>query len=162
MQKVALIALMAAALVIGGCAASDNANSSGNSNETTVIERTVEVQPEPREGDYGSDAYLDGLYDECEAGDAVACEDLYMESPVGSEYEAYGLEQPWETSDNEPELSPSDQAGLDETQCTMEVATEGKSQEEIETLTDELVDELMEAPEGTSFVDLLNDRGYYC
>lgn len=44
-------------------------------------------------GDYGSDSYLDDLYDACEAGDAAACEDLYLESPVDSEYEAFAIEQ---------------------------------------------------------------------
>ncbi len=41
---------------------------------------------------YGDDPYLDGLYDECEAGDFGACRTLYMETPVGSEYEAAGRE----------------------------------------------------------------------
>lgn len=39
---------------------------------------------------YGDDAQLDRLWDSCAAGDALACDDLYLESPVGSEYEAYG------------------------------------------------------------------------
>lgn len=39
---------------------------------------------------YGEDAALDALWDKCEAGDANACDDLYMESPFGSEYEEFG------------------------------------------------------------------------
>lgn len=39
---------------------------------------------------YGDDAYLDGLWDACADGDGVACDDLYWESPIGSEYEDYG------------------------------------------------------------------------
>lgn len=39
---------------------------------------------------YGDDSYLDGLYDDCEAGDDTACDDLYYESPIGSEYEDFG------------------------------------------------------------------------
>lgn len=39
---------------------------------------------------YGDDAYLDGLWDACEAGDWAACDALYSESPLGSEYEAFG------------------------------------------------------------------------
>ncbi|WP_152188715.1 hypothetical protein [Georgenia satyanarayanai] len=39
---------------------------------------------------YGEDAELDRLWDACAAGDALACDDLYLESPVGSEYEEYG------------------------------------------------------------------------
>ncbi|WP_084106048.1 DUF4190 domain-containing protein [Demequina sp. NBRC 110056] len=42
------------------------------------------------EATYGSDAYLDGLWDACEAGDDTACDDLYAESPFGSGYEAFG------------------------------------------------------------------------
>ena len=41
-------------------------------------------------GDYGSDPYLDRLWDECAAGDFVSCDDLYDESPVGSDYEYFG------------------------------------------------------------------------
>ncbi len=40
--------------------------------------------------DYGEDARLDLLYDECEAGDLLACDYLYDVSPVGSAYEAFG------------------------------------------------------------------------
>jgi hypothetical protein len=39
---------------------------------------------------YGDDAYLDGLWDDCTAGDWDACDLLYSDSPVGSEYETYG------------------------------------------------------------------------
>jgi hypothetical protein len=39
---------------------------------------------------YGDDAYLDGLWDACAAGDMVACDDLYMDSPFDSEYERFG------------------------------------------------------------------------
>ncbi len=39
---------------------------------------------------YGDDAYLDGLWDDCAAGDMTACDALYQESPAGSEYEQFG------------------------------------------------------------------------
>lgn len=39
---------------------------------------------------YGDDEYLDGLWDECAAGDLAACDALYTESPVGSEYGLFG------------------------------------------------------------------------
>jgi hypothetical protein len=39
---------------------------------------------------YGDDPALDALWDACEAGDAQACDDLYMDSPLGSEYEEFG------------------------------------------------------------------------
>lgn len=39
---------------------------------------------------YGEDATLDALWDRCEDGDMVACDDLFRESPVDSEYEEFG------------------------------------------------------------------------
>ena len=41
-------------------------------------------------GNYGDDPYLDSLYDQCADGDNQACDDLFLESPGGSEYEAFG------------------------------------------------------------------------
>ena len=41
-------------------------------------------------GKYGSDDALDRLYDLCDGGDMAACDQLYMESPLGSEYEEFG------------------------------------------------------------------------
>ena len=43
-------------------------------------------------GTYGSDPRLDALHDDCVDGDDEACEDLYLESPVGSEYESVAIE----------------------------------------------------------------------
>lgn len=39
---------------------------------------------------YGDDPQLDALWDACEAGDGQACDDLYFQSPIGSEYERFG------------------------------------------------------------------------
>jgi hypothetical protein len=39
---------------------------------------------------YGDDAALDQLWDQCEAGDMLACDDLYRGSIFGSEYEEFG------------------------------------------------------------------------
>lgn len=39
---------------------------------------------------YGDDPFLDDLYDECDGGDDNACDDLYLQSPLGSEYEEFG------------------------------------------------------------------------
>ena len=50
--------------------------------------------PEPEAAtelaDYGTDAALDRLADDCEAEDFGACDDLYQQSPLGSTYEPYG------------------------------------------------------------------------
>ena len=39
---------------------------------------------------YGDDPELDALYDACADGDGRACDDLYYQSPFGSEYEEFG------------------------------------------------------------------------
>jgi len=49
------------------------------------------VDPSNTSGNnYGDNAYLDGLWDSCTAEDWQACDDLYLQSDVGSGYEAYG------------------------------------------------------------------------
>ena len=40
--------------------------------------------------DYGDDPYLDGLYESCEQGSMSACDTLYSEAPLDSNYEAFG------------------------------------------------------------------------
>jgi len=39
---------------------------------------------------YGDDPALDALWDACEGGDGEACDDLFFQSPIGSEYEEFG------------------------------------------------------------------------
>lgn len=39
---------------------------------------------------YGDDPDLDALWDDCDAGDDFACDDLYVRSPIGSDYESFG------------------------------------------------------------------------
>lgn len=39
---------------------------------------------------YGEDDDLDALWNACEAGSGSACDDLFLQSPLGSEYEAFG------------------------------------------------------------------------
>ena len=39
---------------------------------------------------YGTDPALDVLWDACSGGDWQACDDLFWDAPVGSEYETYG------------------------------------------------------------------------
>ena len=40
---------------------------------------------------YGDDNYLDDLYDYCADGDDWACQLLWEESPIDSEYESFAL-----------------------------------------------------------------------
>ena len=41
-------------------------------------------------GSLGSDSTFDALTSDCESGDLQACDDLFGQTPVGSDYEAYG------------------------------------------------------------------------
>jgi len=41
-------------------------------------------------GEYGSDSYLDGLWDGCSNGDFQACDDLYFAAPANTGYRDYG------------------------------------------------------------------------
>ena len=59
-------------------------DTTGDSSDTTDTTGT------PSEGSYGSDPELDELYDSCEDGDYAACDQLYLDSPSGSEYEDFG------------------------------------------------------------------------
>lgn len=61
-------------------------------------EPTIEPEPEPEPErnagpNLGNDPYLNGLVDECARGDADACDSLFWESPIGSDYETWALEQ---------------------------------------------------------------------
>ena len=39
---------------------------------------------------YGDDRVLDLLWDQCETGNSQACDALYRDAPIGSDYELYG------------------------------------------------------------------------
>jgi hypothetical protein len=41
-------------------------------------------------GRYGTDPDLDALWDACDAGDGAACDDLYFQSEIDTEYEEFG------------------------------------------------------------------------
>lgn len=60
-----------------------------------------EPEPDAPRGTYGSDAVLDRLQDRCADGDMDACDDLYWDSPLGSEYESYAQEQRYGVASNE-------------------------------------------------------------
>ncbi len=48
---------------------------------------------------FGDDNRLDFLYTQCEAGDGRACDRLWTDAPIGSEYEQFGV-----TCGNRPDL----------------------------------------------------------
>lgn len=98
MYRLLTLVVLAAFMVVG-CSqeqsATDGASQpSGNSGNAQPME-------------YGSDPYFDGLYDRCEGGDAAACEALYLESPVGSEYETFAIEQGGNDFSSEEDTPPS-------------------------------------------------------
>lgn len=41
--------------------------------------------------EYGDNPVLDALWDDCEAGDGLACDDLFFSSGTGTAYETFGL-----------------------------------------------------------------------
>lgn len=45
------------------------------------------VIPQPRT--YGDDAALDALWDQCQAGSGLACDQLFDQAPIGSDYEQF-------------------------------------------------------------------------
>ncbi|MGH9138242.1 MAG: hypothetical protein ACRD0G_14535, partial [Acidimicrobiales bacterium] len=56
---------------------------------TTEIGEPTTGEPVPPEG-LGTDPELDALAQSCYAGDMDACDDLYFESEMGSDYQVYG------------------------------------------------------------------------
>ena len=56
--------------------------------DTTAASGAVPPAEDP--GDLGDDAELDALAQDCFDGDFSACDQLFFESPVDSDYEAYG------------------------------------------------------------------------
>jgi hypothetical protein len=58
----------------------------GGDSTTTTTEKSGDSTGD---GTYGSDPTLDALYDKCADGDYQACDDLYRDSPTGSEYEEF-------------------------------------------------------------------------
>jgi hypothetical protein len=43
----------------------------------------------PQPAAYGDDAVLDGLWDQCQAGSGLACDQLFDAAPIGSAYEEF-------------------------------------------------------------------------
>ena len=53
--------------------------------------RGCQIPMDGRSMNYGDNAYLDNLYDQCADGNDQACNDLYFQSFAGSEYEEFAL-----------------------------------------------------------------------
>lgn len=68
----------------------DPADFGGSTDDTTDTTEGSDDGGDGGDGSYGSDPELDDLYDACADGDFQACDDLYLQSPAGSEYEEFG------------------------------------------------------------------------
>lgn len=100
MRTITLI-LLALTLALTACAAPSSVDEDAirdeireeveaeNEIEAEVITNEPEPEPEPEPGTYGSDPVLDRLQDECADGNERSCLDLFWDSPIDSEYEAY-------------------------------------------------------------------------
>ena len=108
-QLAAAIAAAVAALILTACGDAGGANDAASVSRPSAQTPAAPAAPQPAAPaprptpppppapapaaepfTYGDDPYLDRLWDDCSAGDMLACEDLYWESPVGSEYEDFG------------------------------------------------------------------------
>lgn len=57
----------------------------------TVFESGLADDPSGSDAnDYGDDPELDTLWDQCAGGDLAACDSLWFDAPLGSEYESFG------------------------------------------------------------------------
>ena len=67
-------------------------DSCGNRNEPSgwCVEVYASGGSSSSSSETGGNSYLDQLWRECDSGDFQSCDDLYSESPSGSEYEAFG------------------------------------------------------------------------
>lgn len=66
----------------------DTTTTAADTTDTTAASGDVPPAEEP--GDLGDDPELDALAQDCFDGDFGACDQLFFDSPVDSDYEAYG------------------------------------------------------------------------
>lgn len=104
-----VVGILFATGVFGG-EGDDGAESRESTRETaTETETATEPEPDPSTSDlptlpgedpttdsvsagaYGSDRELDMLYDQCQSGMMASCDELFISSPVGSEYEEFAM-----------------------------------------------------------------------
>src|SRR5689334_1205845 len=91
-------------LLLAGCGSGDDSSGGGSGGDDRSDEPAATTEAEdsgesPFEADaedpesvddYGTDDALDQLTDDCADGDFAACDDLYGQSDLGSDYETYG------------------------------------------------------------------------
>lgn len=93
MRKKALIAALA--VVLAACGGTDDTPAAPEPTPAPAPAPAPppDVTPEPEKDPdtYGDDPVLDRLWDRCADGQIDACDELYWDSPLGSDYEAYAL-----------------------------------------------------------------------
>ena len=93
---------IAAFLVIGLVFGGDDAVDEPAAPTATAPAPQPEPEPTGPPMDLGDDEYLDQLWAMCAADNYDACDDLFWESPLGSEYEAFAMERLDELDEQRP------------------------------------------------------------
>jgi hypothetical protein len=98
------MSLIASAALDGEDAGKLDDTMSAAADECGVSEDAFDDQFDSDAFAYGDDPELDALYDSCAGGDGAACDDLYLNSAAGSEYEQFAgtCGDRFEYSDTEP------------------------------------------------------------
>ncbi len=76
--------------IVDECNIDEAALTGGGGTTDTTDGTTDTTEITGADGTYGSDPALDALYDSCADGDFAACDQLYLDSDAGSEYETFG------------------------------------------------------------------------
>jgi hypothetical protein len=74
----------------GGSTTTSGPETTTTTEASAVTTGSANNLPDPEPVPGGTDAQLNELAQQCHDGDMQACDDLYTESEIGSEYEAYG------------------------------------------------------------------------
>jgi hypothetical protein len=85
-----LVALGVGTILFGAWLEHETQAAPKDKTETTVSEPSISEEELPDIYTLGDDADLDVLWKECDQGQWLSCDDLYLDSPVGSEYEYFG------------------------------------------------------------------------
>jgi hypothetical protein len=89
-RAVLLVAVALGLALAAGCGGGDD-TSAGTTTTLPATSTTLSLDDyEPTLPPRGSDVILNQLAEKCQAGDMAACDQLYDDSDVGSEYEVYG------------------------------------------------------------------------
>ncbi|HZK04692.1 MAG TPA: hypothetical protein VFC82_02465 [Actinomycetaceae bacterium] len=84
------VGILYATGVLGGDGGEDASPTPTQTATQAPTTTTTAPDPTTRDGAYGSDPQLDGLWDSCAAGNMADCDELYWVSDFGSEYEEFG------------------------------------------------------------------------